>query len=144
MQSRNISGKTRTPTAEQLSSPEVLRTIFSPGSLQKALRRIAARDKDDLISHPLKSLVLTEYEEQITEQLVRSVPPGTWSPSGAYVSLTSKRSGAYRELVFPTLIDGIVGRCLVDAIEPLITADDEGKTFSGIFFRRLIEPGQRP
>jgi hypothetical protein len=47
------------------------------------------------------------------------------------VSLTLKRSGAYRELVFPTVIDGIVGRCLIDAIEPQINIDDDGKTFSG-------------
>src|SRR5258708_24833239 len=130
------------PSPEQLANPEVLQTIFSPTGLRRALRRIATRDKDDLISHPLKSLVLTEYEEQITDQLVRSVPSGTWSPSGAYVSLTSKRSGAYRELVFPTLIDGIVGRCLIDAIEPLINADDDGRTFSGrSHFSNVREPG---
>lgn len=129
-------------TAEQLSSPDVLRTLFSPTSLRRALKRIAARDKDDLVSHPLKALILTEYVEQITEQLVRSVPPGTWSPSGAYVSLTSKRSGAYRELVFPTVIDGTVGRCVIDAIEPLIIADDDGKTFSGrSHFSNIREPG---
>ncbi len=129
-------------TAEQLAGPDVLRTLFSPPSLHRALKRIAARDKDDLVSHPLKALILTEYEEQITEQLARSVPSGTWSPSGAYISLTSKRSGAYRELVFPTVIDGIVGRCVIDAIEPLINADDDGKTFSGrSHFSNIREPG---
>jgi reverse transcriptase-like protein len=136
------SGKLFAPSAEQLRSPEVLKTIFSPNGLRRALKRIAKKDKEDLISHPLKSLVLTEYEGQITDQLVRSVPSGAWSPSGAYVSLTSKRSGAYRELVFPTLIDGIVGRCLIDAIEPLINADDDGKTFSGrSHFSNIREPG---
>lgn len=125
-----------------LGSPEVLKAIFSPTNLNKALRRIAKRDKDDFITHPLKPLILTEYESQIAEQLVRSVPTGTWSPSGAYVSLTSKRSGAYRELVFPALIDGIVGRCIIDAIEPLVTRDDDGKTFSGrSHFSNTREPG---
>ena len=129
-------------TQEQLGNPDVLRTIFCLASLRRALKRIALRDKDDLISHPLKALLLTEYEDQIADQLVRSVPAGTWSPSGAYVSLTSKRSGAYRELVFPTLIDGIVGRCPIDAIEPLINADDDGKTFSGrSHFSNVREPG---
>lgn len=130
------------PTPDELSSPEVLGTIFSTGGLRRVLKRIAKRDKDDLVFHPLKALILTEFEEQITDQLVRSVPSGTWSPSGAYVSLTSKRSGAYRELVFPTLIDGIVGRCLIDAVEPRINADDEGKTFSGrSHFSNVREPG---
>lgn len=134
--------KVAAPSHEQLQSPDVLRVIFSTQNLRKALKRIASRDKDDLISHPLKSLVLTEYEDQITEQLIRSVPPGSWSPSGAYVSLTSKRSGAFRELVFPTLIDGIVGRCLIDALEPLINVDNDGKTFSGrSHFSNVREPG---
>jgi hypothetical protein len=116
---------------EELASPEVLKRIFSKDNLRKALARIAKRGKDNLIAHPLRALVLTEYREQITEQLAQSVPGGAWSPSGAYVSLTSKRSGAYRELVFPTVIDGIVGRCLIDALEWQINVDDDGKTFSG-------------
>jgi hypothetical protein len=77
------------PSPDQLADPEVLQTIFSPTGLRRALKRIAKRDKEDLISHPLKALVLMEFEEQITDQLVRSVPSGAWSPSGAYVSLTS-------------------------------------------------------
>src|SRR5712691_7431813 len=133
----------KAPTREELASPEALSVIFSKANLAKALARIAKRDKDNLITHPLRSLVLTEYREKITEQLVRSIPPGAWSPSGAYVSLTSKRSGAYRELVFPTVIDGIVGRCLIDAIEPQINADDDGKTFSGrTHFSNIREFGE--
>jgi hypothetical protein len=126
----------------QLASPDVLSLVFSETNLHIALRRIAKRDKDNVVSHPLQSLVLTEFRKQIVEYLSRSVPLGTWSPSGAYLLLTSKRSGAYRELVFPTLIDGIVGRCLIDAIEPQITADDDGKTFSGrSHFSNRREPG---
>jgi hypothetical protein len=140
--SRRVGPKPIETTQQQLRSPDVLKIIFSTPSLRRALKRIATKDKDDLITHPLKALVLTEYEVQITEQLVRSVPAGTWSPTGAYISLTSKRSGAYRELVFPTLIDGVVGRCIIDAIEPLINADDDGKTFSGrSHFSNVREPG---
>ena len=124
-------GKWAPLSREELSHPEVLAKIFSKPNLKKALSRIAKRDKDDLLSHPLKSLILTEYRDAIIDQLVQSVPAGSWYPSGAYVSLTSKRSGAYRELVAPTLIDGIVGRCLIDALEPQINFDDDGKTFSG-------------
>ena len=125
------SGAPKGPTREELASPEVLWLIFSPTNLAKALARIAKRGKDNLVTHPLRALILTEFREQITDQLVQSIPPGAWSPSGAYVSLTSKRSGAYRELVFPTVIDGLVGRCLIDALESQINADDDGKTFSG-------------
>ena len=125
------SGKLTPLSREELADPKVLANIFSKPRLRKALSRIAQRDKDDLLSHPLKSLILIEYRDAITDQLVQSVPAGSWSPSGAYVSLVSKRSGAYREQVAPTLIDGIVGRCLIDALEPQINSDDEGKTFSG-------------
>jgi hypothetical protein len=40
------------------------------------------------------------------------------------------------------LIDGLVGRRLVDALEPSITEDDDGKTFSGrSHFSNIREPG---
>src|SRR5439155_17763495 len=48
-----------------------------------------------------------------------------------YMCFTGKRSGNYRELVFPSLIDSIVGRRAIDALEPSITVDDDGQAFCG-------------
>lgn len=116
---------------KDLASPAALKKIFSKPRLKRALARIATRDKDDLMSHPLKAPILTEYQDDLADQLARLVPAGSWSPSPGYVSLTFKRSGAYRELVFPCLIDSVVGRAIIDVLEPAITADDDGKTFAG-------------
>lgn len=129
-------------TREQLGAPDALARIFSKEQLRRAFRRIVKRDKDDLVTHPLKKPLLIAFEEELCDQLADAVPHGRWSPTGAYLCLTLKRSGAFRELVFPTLIDGLVGRCLVDALEPSITEDDDGKTFSGrSHFSNVREPG---
>jgi hypothetical protein len=127
---------------EELGRATVLEMIFSEARLQRAFRRIAKRDKDDLVAHPLKALVLIEYEAALCKALSAAIPSGRWSPGRAYICLTLKRSGAYRELVFPSLIDSIVGRCVIDALEPVITADDDGRTFSGrSHFSNIREPG---
>lgn len=129
-------------TRDQLGRPDALVRAFSKEQLRRAFRRIVKRDKDDLVTHPLKKPILIAFEEELCTQLADAVPHGRWSPTGAYLCLTLKRSGAFRELVFPTLIDGLVGRCLVDALEPFITHDDDGKTFSGrSHFSNVREPG---
>src|SRR5258705_5332006 len=129
-------------TREQLGAPDALARIFSKEQLRRAFRRIVKRDKDDLVTHPLKKPLLIAFEEELCDQLADAVPHGRWSPTGAYLCLTLKRSGAFRELVFPTLIDGLVGRCLVGALEPSITGSVDGKTFSGrSHFSNVREPG---
>jgi hypothetical protein len=114
-----------------LSAPDALSRIFSKEQLRRAFRRIVTRDKEDHVTHPLKRPLLVAFEEELCTQLADTVPTGRWSPTSSYLYLTFKRSGAFRELVFLTLIDGLVGRCLIDALEPLITKNDERKTFLG-------------
>jgi hypothetical protein len=92
-------------TRDQLGAPDALARIFSKEQLRRAFRRIVKRDKDDLVTHPLKKPLLIAFEEELCDQLADAVPHGRWFPTGAYLCLTLKRSGAFRELVFPTLID---------------------------------------
>jgi hypothetical protein len=113
-----------------VSGADILRTLFSRENILRTLRRIR-RDDDTLVAHPLRRIVVLEYAEHLAEVLSRLVPSGRWSPTSAYVCLVRKRSGNFRELVFPGLIDSLVGRCVIDALEPYITADDEDRTFCG-------------
>jgi hypothetical protein len=89
------------------------------------------RDGDDLVVHPLQLPILLAHGDDIATMLSEAVPVGQWSPGPAYVCLSQKRSGGYRELCFPSVIDSIVGRCAIDALEPAITADDNHRAFSG-------------
>jgi hypothetical protein len=119
-------------TVVNVSRPDILARLFSGPGVTFALKRMASvRDKDDLVTHPLRAAILIEFEEQLSEMISRRVVAGLWSPSAPYVCFANKRSGNYRELVFPGLIDSIVGRRAIDALEPLITADDNGRAFCG-------------
>ena len=112
--------------------PDVLTKVFSLENVAYTLKRLAsARDKDNLIAHPLRSAILVEFEEQLTETISSRVISRTWSPSASYLCFTNKRSGNYRELVFPSLIDSVVGRRAIDALEKKITEDDDDRTFCG-------------
>jgi hypothetical protein len=91
----------------------------------------AWQEGENEVSHPLRQILLLEYEEALAESLSASVPAGSWTPSASYVELVSKRSGTYRELAFPCLIDTIVGRRIIDAMEPHITRDDSNRVFFG-------------
>ena len=89
------------------------------------------RDVDDLITHPLKGIVLAQYGNDLGNLLAAEVNAGTYTPSRAYPCRVSKRSGGYRELVFPSLLDSIVTRNAIDAVEPYITEDDDDRAFCG-------------
>jgi hypothetical protein len=118
--------------AVDVSQTDVLTKTFSRDNVTYTLKRLASRrDKDNLIAHPLRSAVLIEFEEQLSEMICRLVIAGLLSPSASYLCFTNKRSGNYRELVFPSLIDSIVGRRAIDVLEPGITADDNERVFCG-------------
>jgi len=89
------------------------------------------RDGDNLVVHPLQGPILLQYGEDIAAMLGELVSSCRWTPTRAYLCLAQKRSRGYRELVFPGLVDTIVGRCIIDALEPMITADDGERTFCG-------------
>ena len=120
------------PDPVDVTKSDVLAKTFSRENVTFTLKRMASvRDKDNLIAHPLRSAVFIEFEEQLTEMISRLVISGLWSPTASYLCFTNKRSGNYRELVFPSLIDSVVGRRAIDVLEPKITADDNGRTFCG-------------
>jgi hypothetical protein len=115
-----------------VTQPDVLAEVFSRENVTFTLKRMAStRDKDNLIAHPLRSAVLIEFEEDLSEMISRLVIAGLWSPAASYVCFAHKRSGNYRELVFPCLIDSVVGRRAIDVLEPGITTDDNGRVFCG-------------
>lgn len=115
-----------------VTKPTVLQEVFKSENVERAIRRMySSRDKDDLVTHPLRRVLLLEYRQNLAGMISHLAPIGKWSPSRAYVCLSEKRSGGYREMVFPCLIDSIVGRIAIDALEPYITRDDDNQTFCG-------------
>src|SRR5437667_7611409 len=115
-----------------LSSPGALSAAFAQDRVRFTIRRMASKhDRDDLVTHPLRRLVLTEYGDDLAKLLSAIVPSGNWAPSAAYAVLVAKRSGVFRELVFPSLIDSIIGRRIIDELEPKITKDDNNRAFCG-------------
>lgn len=132
MQDPSPAAATFTPlSSDDIRAPDALARVFAVPRLRRAFRRIVRVDSEDLVTHPLKKPLLVEFEEPLCVTLAETVPAGVWRSGGAYLLMTRKRSGLFRELVFPTLVDSLVGRCLVDALEPEIKKDDAGKTFSG-------------
>jgi hypothetical protein len=124
--------KARKGADVDVSQTDVLTKAFSGENVTFTLKRMAsARDKDNLIAHPLRAAVLIEFEEELSEMISRRVISRLWSPSASYLCFTNKRSGNYRELVFPCLIDSVVSRRAIDVLEPKITADDNGRVFCG-------------
>ncbi len=89
------------------------------------------QEVENEVTHPLRKIILLEYEEGLATGLAAAVASGSWSPSPSYIVLVAKRSGTYRELAFPTLLDTIVGRQIIDALEPYIVADDNNQVFFG-------------
>ena len=128
------SGLTKSPSDPQfdVSSPDILKDLFRSENIRKTIQRMRDwRDGENEVSHPLRQIILLEYEEALSLSLSASVPVGTWTPSSSYILLVAKRSGTYRELVFPCLIDSIIGRLIIDALEPHITKDDNNQVFFG-------------
>jgi Reverse transcriptase (RNA-dependent DNA polymerase) len=115
-----------------VSSPDILTNLFQPRHISRVVKRMRAWEEgENEITHPLQALILLEYEEELSKGLASVVPAGTWNPSTAYMVLFSKRTGTYREMVFPSLIDTIVARLVIDALEPHITHDDNERVFFG-------------
>ncbi len=109
-----------------------LESVFSKEALFRTIRRMRSKsDIDDLITHPLKRIVLTEYGSDLGKLLAAEVNAGTYRAGRAYPCRVAKRAGGYRELVFPSLVDSIVARNAIDAVEPHITKDDDNRTFCG-------------
>ena len=124
MSTRRDSNK---PTGTSIPS---LATVFSEDAITRTIRRMRSRrDNDDLITHPLKRIVLTEYESDLAGQLATEVAVGTYTPESAYSCTVTKGSGGYRDLVFPSLVDSIVARHAVDILERHIVHPDNDRVF---------------
>ena len=91
----------------------------------------SVRDTDDLVTHPLKRLILRAYGQDLADVLAAEVVAGSYTPGRAYPCIVAKRGGGYRDLVFPSLVDSIVARRVIDVLEPHITADDNDRAFCG-------------
>jgi len=123
---------TSTEAQFDVRSATVLRDLFKPEHLRRTIKRMRAwQESENEVAHPLRQILLVEYEDGLAEGLAASVAAGVWSPAPAYPVLVAKRSGTYRELVYPCLVDTIVGRRVIDALEPHITKDDNDKVFFG-------------
>src|SRR6188768_2173003 len=132
MESSENAAKERPAPKFDVSSPDILRELFTPEHGRRAIRRMRAwQEVENEVTHPLRKIILLEYEDGLATGLAAAVAAGTWSPSPSYVVLVAKRSGTYRELAFPSLLDTIVGRQIIDALEPHITADDNNRVFFG-------------
>ena len=91
----------------------------------------SVRDTDDLVTHPLKRVILRTYGQDLASYLAAEVVAGSYTPGSAYLCTVAKRSGGYRDLVFPSLVDSIVARHAIDVLEPQITMDDNDRAFCG-------------
>lgn len=126
--------KTAAPSEGQfdVASPGILSDLFTAENIRRTIKRMRAwQEGENEVSHPLRQFILLEYQEALSLSLAASVPAGGWRPSASYLVLVSKRSGTYRELAFPCLMDTIVGRRIIDAMEPHITKDDNNRVFFG-------------
>jgi len=85
-----------------VSSPAILNELFTAKNIRRTIRRMrAAGDNENEVYHPLRKIILLEYEQALSESLAASVPAGAWTPSSSYIVLVAKRSGTYREMAFP-------------------------------------------
>jgi hypothetical protein len=128
----SASTKTSNEPQFDIASQNILSDLFKAEHIRRTIKRMRAwQEGENEVSHPLRQIILLEYEEALSHSLSASVAAGNWRPSPSYIVLVSKRSGTYRELVFPCLIDTIVGRRIIDAMEPHITRDDNDRVFFG-------------
>jgi len=118
-----------------VSASNILAVIFAPDHIKKLISRMLAwEEQENDIPHPLRRLILKEYRDELATSLSVSVSSGNWSPSPAYAMLAPKGRGGFREMSFPCLVDAIVSRLIIDALEPHITKT----TMKGVF-----RPGKR-
>ena len=106
--------------------------MFEESAISRTIKRIrSARDTDDLVTHPLKRVILRAYGQDLAGYLAAEVLAGSYTPGSAYPCTVAKRAGGYRDLVFPSLVDSIVARHAIDVLEPQITKDDNDRAFCG-------------
>ncbi len=117
-----------------LSSPNVIAELFTPEFLRHAIQKISGKFEDSpsgFVRQPIRAHLLSELGDDLSEYVAKMVSSGEYRPDGAYFCTIQKRSGASRELVFPSIIDTIVTRHIIDQVEGRIIFDDGDSTFSG-------------
>ena len=106
--------------------------VFEESAISRTIKRIrSVRDTDDLVTHPLKRVILRAYGQDLAGYIAAEVVAGSYTPGSAYPCTVAKRAGGYRDLVFPSLVDSIVARHAIDVLEPQITEDDNDRAFCG-------------
>ena len=115
-----------------VSSVDALKAIFTKQRVAASIAK-AAKERDDrtLVRVPAVSAALMAYGEELAEDLAARVAAGAWSPSPAYHVVVDKGAGATRDLSFPTVVDAIVARRIVDELEVTVRAGDGERVFMG-------------
>ena len=127
-----MSKKAEFPFTFDVAARDILKNLFTEKNLRRTIRRMRAwQETENEVAHPLRKPLLIEYEESLAEGLAAAVSTASWAPSPSYLVLTAKRTGTYREMAYPPLIDTLVGRVVIDALEPHVTRDDNDRVFFG-------------
>lgn len=117
--------------ALDLSAPDALRRVFGRSrvafTISKWLRE--RRRAPPVVQHPLTGPLLAGWRDELAHQIAADVPGGRWSPSPAAHIVGEKADGGSRDWAFPCIVDAIVGRRLIDELEPHIRRGDDGRVF---------------
>jgi hypothetical protein len=125
-------GQAESDAAVDVSSTAALSAIFNRQRIAFSVAKRYREGRNDLlVRHPLAGAVLAAYRDEIAETLAATVPAGDWTPGPAYHVVIKKGDGGERDLVFPNLIDSVVGRRVMDELEPRIRRGDGDRVFAG-------------
>lgn len=125
-------GQAEADAAVDVSATGALSAIFDRQRIAFSVAKRCREGRADiLVRHPLAGAVLAAYRDEIAETLAATVPAGDWTPGPAYHVVIRKGDGGERDLVFPNLIDSVVGRRIMDELEPRIRRGDGERVFAG-------------
>lgn len=125
-----------------LAAPDALRAVFTRRRLQITIRRWIRERGHPLIEHPLVRPVLAEYADELSQDLGQAVPAGDFRPSPAIHIVGDKQAAGVRDWSFPSFIDGLVGRRLIDELEPHLRGNDQRTFVARARTSSLAEPGE--
>lgn len=124
-----LTGSGRSPAVD-VSRPDALFRIFSRSKLLASVHKWTGEpDVAPRGQHPLTRAILVAFGAEIADLLATTVPAGRYAPSAPVTIGGSKAGGGARRWVYPTFLDSLVGRRVIDELEPSIRRDDNGRVF---------------